>query len=114
MGPDAEDPVNPAGIEAEGTQLPLQCGDVIAPEHAVAEVQQTLAQNPASLDQGAPGLTSTCPVGPQTPVDLEGQDRAFGGLVVAADRVWRSIEPERLQAVLDITDSLTGAAWRER
>ena len=58
----AEDAVDPAGVEAEGAEAPLELGDVVAPEHRAAEVEQPVARAVARPRPGRPRSG-----GPQTP-----------------------------------------------
>jgi hypothetical protein len=76
----AEDPVDPAGIEAQGTEPLLQLGDVIASDHRGSAVQETVAQSPACLDQGGPGLWTTDAIDPEAPAMLEGFDSCSGAV----------------------------------
>ena len=59
-----EDAVDPAGVEAERAEPALQLGDVVAPQHRGAVVEQPVAEPVAGLDQrpprsGRPQMPST-------------------------------------------------------
>jgi hypothetical protein len=74
-----EDAVDATGIEAQGPELALKGGYVIAPEHLTSVVQQALTKDPAGLDQSVPGLTTALSVNPQAPLLLKAPDGVFGG-----------------------------------
>src|SRR5207253_11122308 len=71
----AEDAVDPARVEAERAQPALKGGDVIAPQHGRAPVEEALAQAVTGLDQRGPGLGPAHAVGAQAPMALEGTHR---------------------------------------
>ena len=73
-----EDAVHPPGVEAEGTQTLLELGDVVAPQHRGAAVEEAVAQLAPGLDQGRPGLWPAHAVDPETPAILERLDGGPG------------------------------------
>ena len=73
-----EDPVDPAGVESEGTEALLQLGNVVAPDHRGSPVEEAVAQAPTCLDQRRPGLWTADAVDPETSPVLEGLDSRPG------------------------------------
>jgi hypothetical protein len=106
LGSGPEDAVNSPGVEPEGTQLPLQCGHVVAAEHPVAVVQQTLAEHPPCLDQRAPRLRAADAVSAKASVFLKGADRRLSPVVETPRRIGRGPESERLEPALQVPDRL--------
>jgi hypothetical protein len=60
----SEDPVHPTSVESEGTEALLQLSNVLASDHRSSPIQEAVAQAPACLDQGRPGLWATNTVDP--------------------------------------------------
>jgi hypothetical protein len=100
----AEDPVDPAGIEAQGTEPLLQLGHVIASDHGGSAVQETVAQSPARLDQGRPGLWTTDAVDPETPAMLESFDSCSGAVTELALEVDGAGQAEGVEPGLYVGD----------
>ena len=92
-GQGAEDPVDPAGVEAEAAEAPLQLGDVVAAEVGGAVVEEAVAEVPAGLDQGGPGLLVAEAVDPEAPGALEGADGRLGGGAVTPDLGAAGVKP---------------------
>ena len=102
----AEDAVDPPGVEPERAQPLLQLGHVVAPQHRGAAVEEAVAEAPAGLDQGGPGLAAADAVDPQAPAVLEGLDRGPGALPEDARRGRSRRAAELGEAVLDVGDRL--------
>ena len=71
----AEDAVDPAGVETEAPEVPLELGDVVAPEVGGAQVERAIPEAPAGLDQRGPGHVVADAVGVQPPGPLERRRR---------------------------------------
>ena len=100
-----EDPVDPAGVESEGTEALLQLSNVIASDHRSSPVQEAVAQAPACLDQRRPGLWTTDAIDPQTSPVLEGFDSALEYRPTeGALSVHGTDKAKRLQPSLDISN----------
>src|SRR4051794_31468186 len=54
FGVGTEDAVQPARIEPEGVEPPLECEHVVAADQRLAEVQEAVAELVPGLDQGVP------------------------------------------------------------
>jgi len=114
LGALAQDPVDAAGVEAEGAQPSLQVGDVVAPERGIAPVEQPVAEAIPGLDQCRPRLLPADPVDAQAARGLEGATRRLGPVVEASSRIARRVEPDGGEPPLEVTDSLALAASAER
>jgi hypothetical protein len=99
-----EDPVDPAGVESEGTEALLQLSNVIASDHRSSPVQEAVAQAPACLDQRRPGLWTTDAIDPQTSPVLEGLDSRSSTVRERALGVHGTDKAKRLQPSLDISN----------
>lgn len=106
----AEDPVDPAGVEAERAQPLLELGHVVAAQHGGAAVEGAPAQAVAGLDHGVPGLATAGAVHPQPPPVLEPLDRGPGGPAEGAGRVADAVEAEGGQPLLEVGDRLARVA----
>ena len=75
MGVGAEDPVDPAGVEPERDEPTLELGDVVSPQHRLAEVEEPIAEGEPALHEGCPGVAADFPVDLEPPRALERPDR---------------------------------------
>jgi len=98
----AEDPVDPTGVEAQGTKPLLQLSDIIASNHGGSAVQEAITQSPACLDQRRPGLWTTDAVDPETAPMLEGLDGGPGAVAELAFEVDGAGQAEGVQPGLDV------------
>jgi hypothetical protein len=109
----SEDPVDPASVEAEGTEALLQLSNVIASDHRSSPIQEAVAQAPACLDQGRPGLWTTDAIDPQTSPVLEGFDSCSSTVLEVALSVRGTNETKCLQPSLDISNRCARIAGPE-
>ena len=109
-GARAEDAVDATGIEPERPEASLQLGDVVAPLHRPAQVEETVAEPVPGLDDRAPGLLVTEPVGLQAPRDLERLHRSLGCGTEPAVLIAPGIEPGGCEPALEIAYRLTCCA----
>jgi hypothetical protein len=110
----AEDPVDPAGVEAEAPEAPLQLGDVVTAEVGGAVVEQAVAQVPAGLDEGGPCLLVAAAVDPEAPGTLERPDGRLGGRAVTPDLGACRREAGGAETALKITNSFAGVCRPQR
>jgi hypothetical protein len=82
----------------------LQLGDVIASDHRSSPIQEAVAQAPARLDQGRPGLWTTDPIDTQTSPVLEGFDSCSGTVCEVALGIHGTGKAKCLQPSLDINN----------
>jgi hypothetical protein len=74
----AEDPVDPAGVEAECAQPQLEVCYVVAALHGRTAVEEPIADTKTRFDQGVPRLEAANPVDPQASEMLECLHRSAG------------------------------------
>jgi hypothetical protein len=110
VGERSEDAVDPAGIEAEAPEHALKGGDVVAPQHAAAVIEQAVAETTPGFDQGVPGLRTAHAVDAQPPVSLEGPDGGIGPVAVPAELIGGDVEPQGDQPLLQVPDRVEAAA----
>ena len=110
----AEDPVHPAGVEAERAQALLELGDVVTPQHRGPAVQEAVAQPETGLDQGVPGLGAADPVHAEAPEPLEGLDGGAGGGAEDPVGVDGRAREDGAEPVLDVGDRVAAVADGER
>ena len=79
MGVAAEDPVDPLGIEPERDELALDVGDVVAPQHGLAEVEEPIAEGEPALHERGPGVPTDFPVNLEPPRYFWNARTARGG-----------------------------------
>jgi hypothetical protein len=113
-GERSEDAVDPTGVEPEAPEPPLQLGDVVTAQVGGAVVQEAVAEVPAGLDQGGPGLVVAATVAAEAPGALEGADGRFGGGAVAAYLGARRREAGCTEAALEITNRFAGVSRTQR
>ena len=58
----SEDPVNSTGVKPKDSETTLEFGDIVAAQHRRRQIQQSIAQGIASIDQGRPRDRATDPV----------------------------------------------------
>ena len=71
VGVGPEDPVDPAGIEPQASEMLLELGNVVTSGHGPGQVQQSIAQRKARLNQCRPGGGVTHAGNHQTPAVLK-------------------------------------------
>jgi hypothetical protein len=91
----------------------LELGDVVAPEHRLAEVQSPVAESEAALDERRPSLGAAHPVHVEAAALLEGAHRGFRGGAELARFVGRGVVAERGETPLEVTDRLAVCALLE-
>ena len=102
-----EDPVDPAGVEAQRAQALLQLGHVVTPQHGGPAVEEAVTQPETGLDQGVPGLGAADAVDPQAAQALEGLEGGPRGRAEDAVGVDGRAREDGGQAVLDVGDRVT-------
>ena len=110
----AQDPVDPAGVEAQRAQPLLQLGDVVTPQHRGPAVQEAVAQPETGLHQGVPCLHPADPVHPEATQALEGLESGAGGGTEDPVGVDRRPGEDGGEAVLDVGDRVAAVADGER
>ncbi len=109
-----EDAVDAAGVEAQHAEPALQLRDVVTALHRSAEIEETVAEPEAGLDDRAPCLLIADTVGVEPAGHLE---RAHGGLGGRAEHAvlgLTRVEPCRRQTALQIAHGLTRRASAQR
>ena len=109
----AEDPVDPSGVEPQGTEPLLEFGDIVTPEHGGPTVEEPVAEPAARLDQCGPRLATAHAVDPEPPPVLERLDRRPGPFAELPVLVDARGEAQLSQAQLDIRDGLSLVAESE-
>jgi hypothetical protein len=77
-GTGSEDAVDPTAVEPEATQPALEIDDVVSSKVRPTQVQVTIAQLPAGLDQRGPRRLVADPVVTKSTRLLEGADSGLG------------------------------------
>src|SRR5262249_7416328 len=99
-----EDAVFATGVEPERVQPMLELGDVVAPQHRLAEVQGAIPERETALDQRRPRLRAAQPVDLEAALFLEGAYGRFGGGPELARLVRGRVVPEPGESALQVTD----------
>ncbi len=90
----------------------LQVGDIVAAQIRGGQVEQPIAEVPAGLDQGGPGLLVAAAVATQTAPALKGADSVFRGAAVQSPLgiggEWKSSGAEAALEIADGLAALTG------
>ena len=102
----AEDAVHPARVETQGGQTSLQVSDVVAAQHGPAQIEETVAQAHARLDQCGPGLGAADAVDAQSPAVLETLDGGLGPGPEDALGVGKGGQLDERQPPLQVSDGL--------
>jgi len=113
VGVGAEDAVDPTGVEPERVEPPLELGDVVAPQHRLAEVQEAVAEDEAALHERGPCVATDDAVDLEAAVVLERPHRGRGGRTEDAGLVGRMAVAERAETPVEITDCFTPGARTE-
>ncbi len=74
----SEHTVDPASVEPETSQPQLEIGDVVAPHHRRVEIEATVAEAVAGLDQRSHSRSVQTTVFVKTPFGLEAAEAGFG------------------------------------
>jgi hypothetical protein len=112
FGPGPEDPVDDAGVEAERAQLVLQLGDVVASQHRSPQVEQSIAEVVAGLDERRPGVLTADAVGDEPTVVLEPVHRREG-LVAEASGLVLGVEADGREALVQVENALAVGTERQ-
>lgn len=113
LGCDAEDPVDLSGVEPERTEAKLQVGDVVPAEHRRSQVEKTVTQCQARLDQRFPGHGIADTGGVELPAQLE-RDHCLMGGVAEGKALVETAESGVRQSTLEVTDDCAGVASDDR
>jgi hypothetical protein len=110
----AEDAVDTAAIETEAGQPGLQFGHVVASKVRRSQEQQAIAELPAGLDQGCPGLLVTSAVAAQAAPGLKGADGSFSGTTKSRRLGGGGRKPGGTEAALQIAYGLAALTGCQR
>ena len=103
-----KDTVDLPRVEAEVVQPALQFGDILAPCHRPAVVEEAVTEHVAGFVQRAPGVGTDDPVGIETPRLLEATHGINRHLSITALWVPVGRESERAEARPDIAHCFAG------
>jgi hypothetical protein len=109
-----EDPVDAPGIEPQSAQSLLELGNIVPAEHRTPKIEETVAELKPSFDQRAPGLATTNPIDPESPLTLEAFDGYPRTKGEGATFVHAEIEPHGAEALLDVHHGLSARTLVER
>jgi hypothetical protein len=105
-----EDPVDPAGIEAECAQALLQLRHVVTPQHGGPAEEEAVTHPETGFHQGVPGLRATDAIDAKAAQALEGLERGPGARPEDAVGIDGRARQNGGQAVLDVRDRVTAVS----
>ena len=105
----SEHTVDPAGVEPKTSQPQLEIGDVVAPHHRRVEIEATVAEAVAGLDQRSHSRSVQTPVFVKTPFGLKAAEADFSVTAKGALNYLSFFNrvSELQQASVQISNSLT-------
>ena len=109
----AEDAVDSARVEAEQAETALELSDVIATLHRSAEVEESIAELVAGLDDRGPGLViaDAGDLEPTRHLECSYRDLGRGPVLAVFDPT--GVEPGSCQSALEVAYCLAGCAEAE-
>ncbi len=114
VGLRSEDPVDPAGVEAERAHAPLQRSHVVPPKHGPPVVQQPVAEGVPGFDERAPCLLAAHTITAQPAPRLESEHRLLRAGPEDRSLIASRVEAQRLQSFLQVTDSFSATLTPQR